>query len=129
MTTRSVKDTYDDWAAFYHRMYPTPAHGIEEARRALAAVLPEAASDRTALDVGCGIGFSAAALAKLGYRVTAWDLSPKSLERAQALLNATGLTADLAEVDILKPPFVDVASPAFDIVTAFASVIPRWSAG
>lgn len=127
MAARSVIDTYDDWASFYHRMYPTPGHGIEEARRALAATLPDSVSPgKSALDVGCGTGFSTAALARFGYRVTGWDISIKSLARARAMLQAMGLPAEFNRVDILSPPRDDTGHFEFDVVIALASVIAHF---
>lgn len=130
MTMRSVKDTYDDWASFYHRMYPTPAHGIEEARRALVATLPEGGGPgKSALDVGCGTGFSSAALARFGYCVTGWDLSTKSLERARAMFQVMGLTAEFVRADILEPPHPGARNCEFDVVIALASVIAHFETG
>jgi len=71
-----------------------------DAFRGLLPHIPQGA--RTALDVGCGEGFAARALAARGLAVTAIDLHEPSLERARsqdtagiAYLNADVMTAQL----------------------------------
>jgi len=68
--------------------------------RELLPLIPETAS--TALDVGCGEGFAARALAARGLTVTAIDLDEPSLELARqqdttgiTYLNADAMAADL----------------------------------
>jgi len=72
------------------------------------------------LDVGCGVATTAIEIARrYGARVTAADISPLMLERAQASVQATGV-AGLVTVtpgDILALPFRD---GAFDVVMAEA---------
>jgi SAM-dependent methyltransferase len=72
------------------------------------------------LDVGCGVATTAIEIARrYGARVTAADISPLMLERAQASVQAAGV-AGLVTVtpgDILALPFRD---GAFDVVIAEA---------
>jgi SAM-dependent methyltransferase len=54
--------------------------------------------DRNALVVGCGLGDDAQFLYDLGFRVTAFDISPTAIRWARELHSATGIeffTADL----------------------------------
>jgi ubiquinone/menaquinone biosynthesis C-methylase UbiE len=54
--------------------------------------------DKRVLVVGCGFGDDALRLAKLGARVSAFDLSPDSLEIARALATREGLEVDFQEM-------------------------------
>lgn len=57
---------------------------------------------RTALVVGCGLGDDARLLADLGFKVTAFDISPTAIEWAKKLYGDSGIrfeTADLFEPD------------------------------
>jgi SAM-dependent methyltransferase len=71
-----------------------------------------------ALDVGCGAGHRAVALAQVVAHVTGVDLTPAMLERARALQAEAGL-ANLtwAEADATALPFAD---GAFDLVLSQA---------
>ena len=58
-------------------------------------------NNRTALVVGCGLGDDAKFLHDLGFRVTAFDISPTAIEWARKLHSATDIkffTADLFDV-------------------------------
>jgi ubiquinone/menaquinone biosynthesis C-methylase UbiE len=54
--------------------------------------------DRNVLVVGCGFGDDALRLAKLGARVSAFDISPDSLEIAKALALREGLEVDFEQM-------------------------------
>jgi ubiquinone/menaquinone biosynthesis C-methylase UbiE len=54
--------------------------------------------DKRVLVVGCGFGDDALRLAKLGARVSAFDLSPDSLEIARALAIREGLEVEFQEM-------------------------------
>ncbi len=56
------------------------------------------------LDLGAGTGFLALALARLGFRVTAIDLSPAMLERLRIKAAAEGLEIKLVEGEAESPP-------------------------
>jgi SAM-dependent methyltransferase len=89
--------TYDD----------SPEHGAWSAaeRAAWAAVLTRLLPPGgTVLDVGAGTGFLSLAAARLGYRVTALDLSAKMLERLEASAAREGLQIDLVHGRAEDPP-------------------------
>lgn len=69
-----------------------------------------------ALDLGCGTGRDAVALAMRGWSVTAVDRLPDALDRARSLAELHGVTLDLRVVDIDKEP---LPVGPFDLVTAF----------
>lgn len=59
------------------------------------------------LDFGCGHGMAAVVLARLGARVTAFDLSPGYLVEAHARARANGVAIDLVQADGERLPFAD----------------------
>jgi SAM-dependent methyltransferase len=93
-------------------------HGVAEKRPSLARVLEEnlhlLPASGTALDLACGLGGNALALAEQGLDVTAWDLSPVAIERLQGFAAETGLSNLKAEVRDVeqKPP----APASFDLI-------------
>ncbi len=76
---------YDQLAPFYHLIYPDWEASMTQQAAALDSILQEfwGAETTTILDVACGIGTQALGLAKLGYQVTAADLSRAAAARAR----------------------------------------------
>src|SRR6266446_329575 len=66
---------------------------------------------RDVLDFGCGHGMAAVTLAKLGARVTAFDLSPGYLREARRRSEANGVSIAFAQADGDRLPF---ANESFD---------------
>jgi SAM-dependent methyltransferase len=95
-----------------------PAHSNEEANQLLLARAQVGPED-TVLDVACGPGLIACALAGVARHVTGLDLTPAMIEQAQARQRARGLT-NLTWVvgDAVPLPF-----PA----AAFSVVVTRFS--
>lgn len=65
------------------------------------------------LDVGCGTGVVAITAARLGAKVSAFDLSPVLLERARANVSLAGVDVALKEGDVEAIPHPD---NSFDVV-------------
>jgi len=87
-------------------------------RASTQALLRRAQITRSArvLDVGCGVATTAIQIARrYGARVTAADISPVMLDRAEANARAAGLAGlvTVTSADILALPFDDAA---FDVV-------------
>jgi SAM-dependent methyltransferase len=61
------------------------------------------------LDYGCGHGMASVVLARLGARVTAFDLSPRYLNEARRRGGANGVTIDWMQADGDRLPFADEA--------------------
>ena len=53
------------------------------------------------LDIGCGEGRNAVFFARNGYDVTAFDLSPKGVEKTKALAEKAGVHINAFEADLL----------------------------
>ena len=70
---------------------------------------------KTVLDAGCGSGRWSYALAALGARVTAIDLTAGGIEAAAGALGK-GPDASCAQADLLRPPF---AADTFDFVMSW----------
>jgi len=71
--------------------------------------------DKSVLVVGCGFGDDALRLAKLGARVSAFDLSPDSLEIARALAAREGLNVLFEEMPAERMSYGD---NAFDYIVS-----------
>src|ERR1043165_3672872 len=59
------------------------------------------------LDVGCGTGVGAITAARTGARVSAIDLTPPLLERAQQNAQIAEVSIDFREADAEELPFAD----------------------
>jgi tellurite methyltransferase len=93
-------------------------HGAGEKQPTVARVLQEnlhlLPASGKALDLACGLGGNALALAARGLDVTAWDLSPVAIQRLRESAVAAGLANLKAEVwDIERQP---PAAASFDLI-------------
>jgi len=84
------------------------------------------AGGRRVLDLGCGIGRHTVALARLGFAVTATDVSPSGLVTCAAWLARKGLSAALVRHEMETLPFSDCA---FDSLIAFNVIYHTSMAG
>lgn len=87
--------------------------------RAIARYLldhPELARDKRVLDLACGGGIVAAALAKCGARVVALDIEPLALALTGWCLELNGLACELRQGDIALLGPADAAD--FDLIIA-----------
>jgi len=66
-----------------------------------------------ALDLACGLGGNALFLARRGFRVSAWDISPAAIARLAALAGLLGLKIEAQARDVEAGPF---PREAFDVV-------------
>ncbi|WP_299702162.1 bifunctional 2-polyprenyl-6-hydroxyphenol methylase/3-demethylubiquinol 3-O-methyltransferase UbiG [uncultured Tateyamaria sp.] len=95
MSDRKTLQVYADKAADYAKLV-SKANADRSLQRFIAA-MPEAG---TVLDIGCGPGFAAAAMAQAGLTAHAWDPVPEMLDLARAHTGVTARQAgygDLAE--------------------------------
>src|SRR5215470_9621610 len=97
-----TQDFYDRLAPYYHLLYPNWEASSARQSRGLSHVLTEFGVEpgSAILDAACGIGTQALGLAQLGYNVTASDLAPAAVERADTEALARGLTINFAVADL-----------------------------
>lgn len=108
------------FGADYSSLYPEKdlASGEAEAPR-IAAALAIAPGARV-VDLGCGIGRHALALARRGFEVTGVDFSPALLQQATAAREAEGLACGFLLADLRNLPIETL--PPFDAaVSLFTS--------
>jgi SAM-dependent methyltransferase len=107
----SVAGCYDRWVGWEPRL-----------KKELPFLLASLPHGCTVLDVGCGTGAHARALAAAGYRVTGIDFSAAMLEQARAVPDSPVI--EWLEGDICQ------ASPlgdrVFDAVLALGNVVPAF---
>jgi SAM-dependent methyltransferase len=79
-----MADFYDDFTPFFHLIFQDWDASIQRQGGQLKSIIEAAwPGHATILDVSCGIGTQAIALAREGFRVTASDLSAGAVERAR----------------------------------------------
>ena len=90
-----MSERYDERAAAHYSAYRPPLHAL-----ILAKVLQKSASTAVGLDVGCGTGHSAIALAKYCANAYAFDASPSMLARAAKDDRVTYFAAGVEQLPI-----------------------------
>jgi 2-polyprenyl-3-methyl-5-hydroxy-6-metoxy-1,4-benzoquinol methylase len=81
----TVEAFYDRLAPFYHLVFPVWEASIQRQAAALDGIIREhwGGGRLSILDVACGVGIQALGLADLRHAVTASDVSPAAVERAE----------------------------------------------
>jgi len=95
---------YGELAPYYKFIYPDWDKSVQRQAEMLESVFREYVSKsiETILDVSCGIGTQSIGLAKLGYKVTACDLSSSEISIAQEEARKRGLVIDFYVGDTRK---------------------------
>ncbi len=98
----TVIEFYDQLSPFYHLLYKDWDAGMmwqaEHLRDIIRAQWGEQV--QSVLDVSCGIGTQSLGLARLGFQVTASDLSPQAVARAQKEAEVRGLNIPFTVCDM-----------------------------
>lgn len=121
-----VKDFYDQLASNYHLIFEDWEASIRRQAAVLGAILEkECGSPQTVriLDCACGIGTQALGLAKLGFQVTACDLSPSAVERTRNEAEKRGLSVRAFVSDMLD--LTEVPDGEFDAVICMDNSLPH----
>jgi SAM-dependent methyltransferase len=112
-----MPEIYRKQKDFFRQAYRTGTHGWPEVGPTphVARWVRKLGSGRgrTALDLGSGEGRHTILLARYRYEVTALDLEPLALQKAQASVRRAGLRARFVHGDALHLKFAD---RAFDLV-------------
>lgn len=97
-----MNDFYDRLASLYHLIFQNWDESIERQAGQLSSIIHErwGVEARTILDVSCGIGTQAIGLAKLGFAVTASDLSEGAVSRARDEAQRRALSIDFSVCDM-----------------------------
>jgi SAM-dependent methyltransferase len=121
----TVTDFYDQLSPFYHLIFQDWNASIERQANALDRMIRELWGDgvKTVLDVACGIGTQTLGLARLGYTMTASDLSAAEVERARREASARGLAIDFSVADMRRA--YAHHQQQFDLVIACDNAVPH----
>jgi SAM-dependent methyltransferase len=92
---------------------------------ALVAEVTELSTGR-ALDVGCGEGADSVWLARQGWHVTALDISPKAVERTEAMAADAGVQVEGVAAGLLDASLPDAS---YDLVSALYPALLRTPTG
>ncbi len=123
MDLEALRASYDDLAGDYRRIFPDWRASSNRQGEALHRVVATelGGGPRRVLDCGAGIGTQALALADLGHRVAATDVSGGALAQARADERAPRL-AGLAVADMRRLPLAD---DSVDVVVCADNSLPH----
>ena len=121
----NVTQFYSELTPFYHLIYPDWETSFGRQANTLDQLIRENWPDRRTelLDAACGIGTQSLGLAKLGYQVTASDLSPDGVKRASLEAADRGLVIPFTVADMRA--LSTHHQRQFDIVLACDNAIPH----
>ena len=116
---------YNDLAPYYKYIYPDWDASVERQASAVDGVIIEYFGEnvKTVLDAACGIGTQSIGLAKLGYQVSASDISIGEIEQAKMEAIRYEVTIDFKVVDMRQ--VWEVYQKQFDVVIACDNAVPH----
>lgn len=119
-----MTDFYDQLVPFYHLIHRDWDASIRRQGEQLAALIQSEWPEHSkVLDVTCGIGTQAIALALRGYAVTASDLSAREVERAGQEASRRGATMALSVCDVRQAHAHH--GSGFDVVISCDNSLPH----
>ncbi len=120
-----VEAYYDKLAPYYKYIYPDWERSVEYQAAALDEVIREffGTQASTVLDAACGIGTQSIGLAKLGYKVTGYDLSSGAIQIAKQEALSRNLLIDFYVADMRQAEQVNQSQ--FDLILACDNSIPH----
>jgi glycine/sarcosine N-methyltransferase len=125
--TDQIRSFYDPLAEHYHLLFDDWDNAIDRQSRVIGPLLSSRSPGKALkiLDCACGIGTQSLALARLGHRVTASDLSPAAVTRARKEASKRSLEIDFHVSDMTTLP--EIADRDFDVVIALDNALPHLS--
>ena len=119
-----MQDFYDDLAPHYHLLFEDWDAGSDRQGRQLASIIRNNwPSASLILDVSCGIGTQAIALAANGYCVTASDLSAGAIDRARLEAQKRRQSISFSVCDMLSAHAHH--GGGFDVVISCDNALPH----
>jgi SAM-dependent methyltransferase len=119
-----MTDFYDKLAPLYHLIHQDWGASVRRQGEQLGAIAQrEWGAHRKVLDVSCGIGTQAIALALRGYSVTGSDLSPDAIARARREAAAWGVNIAFSVCDMRQAHLHHGCG--FDIVVSGDNSLPH----
>ena len=117
------EEFYDELAEDYDAMTQFAVR-LEKQKRVLAGVL-DLLPARNVIDMGCGTGVHAVALAQLGVEVTGVDVSARMLDRARAHAGRHA-TVDSAPIHFRQGDFLTpLPTESADLLLCFGNSLPH----
>lgn len=120
-----IQKFYDDMASQYDKLFLDWDKTTEEQAAFLDTLFRENGFDSSVsvLDCACGIGTQAIGLARMGYKITASDISEVELSEAKerAKKNSADIRFEKADFRALEDTFSD----RFDIIIAMDNALPH----
>lgn len=116
---------YDNLAEQYHLIFENWSRSIERQAGILGPMIESLAGSAplSILDCACGIGTQAIGLARRGHKVTASDISPAALARANREANQRGLTIKFSVADMRD--LSSIEETGFEAVIAADNALPH----
>lgn len=116
---------YNHLAPYYKLIYPDWDKSLQRQAAALYSVIREFIGEKpkTVLDVACGIGTQSIGLARIGYQVTASDISSREIEQAKQEASRRGVQIEFKTADMCKA--WEVHQRQFDVVIACDNSVPH----
>lgn len=120
-----VADYYSGFVPYYKLIYPDWDASLHRQAADLDSVIREYIGEqaKTVLDAACGIGTQSIGLAKLGYTVTASDLSPAAVDQAQREATRHQVQIEYSVADMRQ--VWQVFQRQFDILIACDNSVPH----
>ena len=120
-----IQRFYDDMASQYDKLFLDWSKTTEEQAVFLDGLFREKGFDASAaiLDCACGIGTQAIGLARMGYNVTASDISEGELAEAEKRAEINGVSIRYGKADFRT--LSDTFTEKFDIIIAMDNALPH----